>query len=553
MRAGLFVLPFLALLVGAMCTAIASAFVELSWVLYAGWASAAVIVILWLTLDFEAFSKLFRRRGAKYGAGSGSIVLLGMAIVVGVCMLTTKPRFNKTYDATRSKLNTLSDQSIKTLDMVKERNLEIGVTAYFKSPQEEMKFRDLFSLYQAKADVFRASFVDSQVDPVAARAAGIEGDTVIFSHAEQEARITTFSEEKITNAMIQVLKEGAKKVYFTTGHGEPALRGADETGHQRWVQALENYRYEVAEVDLLRQAGVPADAAVLVIAGPKYDLKAEEVKFVESYLKAGGSLLVSAGPTVNIDRLNGLMAKFGLKFNYDYILRSPVDRLTQYLGREAGFITEFDELNPITKDFAVDTKTNVLGYQLRSIAEVASNANNMKVELVAKTAPEMTRFEDVRSVKDIDREQKKETAKGVANIDFASFPVVGVARGKQAVPANVADSKDQSASVDTKSDVSADKVGSGDRETRVVAIGTAVMGANGVIENVPAGLDLLVNSVNFLLKDEDFISIRPRKPEKTSIDLSSAGSQLNLLFIAFIYPFMFLGGGVVTWLRRRRA
>ena len=43
-----------------------------------------------------------------------------------------------------------------------------------------------------------------------------------------------------------------------------------------------------------------------------------------------------------------------------------------------------------------------------------------------------------------------------------------------------------------------------------------------------------------------------RFSETSSIDLTTQGSQLSLLFLSFIYPFIFLGIGIVVWLRRRQ-
>ena len=86
----------------------------------------------------------------------------------------------------------------------------------------------------------------------------------------------------------------------------------------------------------------------------------------------------------------------------------------------------------------------------------------------------------------------------------------------------------------------------------MVAFGSS-QGASNYGMQHSENLDLFANSVSYLLQDEDFIAIRPKDPVKSTIDLTTQGSQLALVFICLIYPFVFLGGGVLSWFLRRSA
>ncbi len=121
MKPGLLILPFLALLLAAVATATGSAFPEAKFVAQIGWGLGLAVLALWVILDLENFKAMFGRKGAKYGASSGLVVLLGVLIIVGIAVLTSRPRFNKSLDLTRDALNTLSDQSIKIVESLKER------------------------------------------------------------------------------------------------------------------------------------------------------------------------------------------------------------------------------------------------------------------------------------------------------------------------------------------------------------------------------------------------------------------------------------------------
>ena len=95
MRASLFSLPFIAVLVAAISAAVGSSFAEIAWIKYAGLGVAVAILLLWVTLDYEGFRKIFARKGTKFGASSGLSILLGIAMIVGLGYLSNKPRFNK--------------------------------------------------------------------------------------------------------------------------------------------------------------------------------------------------------------------------------------------------------------------------------------------------------------------------------------------------------------------------------------------------------------------------------------------------------------------------
>ena len=64
------------------------------------------------------------------------------------------------------------------------------------------------------------------------------------------------------------------KVYFTQGHGEKDTASADRGGYNAIAAALTSGNFVVDKIVLAQQATVPADADVLIIAGPKTDFLA---------------------------------------------------------------------------------------------------------------------------------------------------------------------------------------------------------------------------------------------------------------------------------------
>jgi ABC-type uncharacterized transport system involved in gliding motility auxiliary subunit len=85
-----------------------------------------------------------------------------------------------------------------------------------------------------------------------------------------------------------------------------------------------------------------------------------------------------------------------------------------------------------------------------------------------------------------------------------------------------------------------------------VAYGSAQIANNRGAQS-PENRDLISNTVSWLTQDDDFIAIRPRDVTKSTLTITSSQSMINLLFISYLYPFLFLGFGTYYWLRRRQA
>ncbi len=546
MKSGLLILPFIALLVGAVSTLIASAFPVITWMTALGWALAAGIVALWILLDLENFRAFFLRKGTKYGASSGLVVLMVLAVIIGAALLTVRPRFNKSYDATHIGINTLSDQSLKIVEKIKSQKAEIRILAFFQSDQTQESFRDLIRLYEAKGANFLVEYIDPQRERTKAIAEKItSGNTVIFRFSERESRLTTFNEEKVTNALVNIFKESSKKIYFTKGHGEGEIKGQEALSYGIAVEALQQNKYSVAEIKLLETPKVPDDADLVIVAGPQYDLKEQELASLESYLKRGGSVLVMVDATKPVKQINTLLEKFGLKYENDFLVLRPDDPHVQLrlVGQDQAIVDTFDEFNPVTRDFAKQAGVALLMGYSRSLSEVSNNPNSMKVTLAAKSSASVIQVKDVKSEQDLKN-------LGPGRFSVNQVPVIAVAVGQSKTGLDEPSKEDPEKTGKATDKKNTDKKGHF-KEIRLIATGSSQFARNSGVQ-ASENLDMFLNMASYLLQDEDFISIRPKDPEKTTLQLTSGWSQLSMLLLSFVYPFAFLGTGVIYWLRRRK-
>src|SRR4029077_19536495 len=74
-----------------------------------------------------------------------------------------------------------------------------------------------------------------------------------------------------------------------------------------------------------QQPAVPADADVVIIAGPKTDFLAPEIDLLKAYLGKGGKVLVLLDPVLKADQpqpaaLQGLLKDWGIEAGNDIVL-----------------------------------------------------------------------------------------------------------------------------------------------------------------------------------------------------------------------------------------
>lgn len=544
MKPGLLILPFLAVLVGALGLAVGSSFPEIKWVSLAGLFLSGGLIILWFALDSQGFAALFKRKGAKYGASSGVVVILGIAVIVGLATLSTRTRFNKSIDFSRDKLNTLSEQSRQLAHNLRENQQKVSMTAFFSSDQVATEFKDIIYLYQAEGADFQIEYIDPKKDPQRAIAEKImDLNTVIVRKGTQEKRLTAFNEEKITNAVSHVLKENVKKIYFTKGHGESQIKNSEGEGLSNLATALENDKYQIDELSILETAKIPEDADGIVIISPVYDFKDEETRILDAYLKRGGSIFLALPGAQLAPNLARFAENFGIKIHDDLLMSPQEFTSSGFLPPFSLVMTDFDSLHAVTKDFARQSAVDVFSLFARSLTVSDENPSKLKGALLAKASRAAIRIPDIKEKGDIQENALQRAVDGQGSAPLAvafgktSHPELAANDGKKDAIADVRDSKN-GASLDQK-------------ETRLIVAG-AKIAENGLFQ-YPANRDLVLNIIQYMLQDDSFISIRPRDPTKSTLSITSGTSALSLMLIVWIYPFVFLGGGTFMWLKRRRS
>lgn len=542
MRTALLILPFVSVFTLIIGFATGRSYTTAPAVSFAFYAIAGLSFLFWLFKDSARIAGFFQRKGSRHGMSQGLSVVLAILLAIGAGFLSKRERFNKSIDVTREGANTLSPDSVKLVEQLKEKKEPIKVVGFFQNEQRKNEFRKTLALYQMKGANFDVEYVDPQADPTRAIAENITtADTVLFKHQQQEARLTAFSEEKFTNALVRVLKEKEKTVYFLTGHGEADLNSQEAAGYAATKAELESERFVVKQVNLIESGKVPEDADLLIMAGPQYDLRPEEKGILEAYLRKGLPFMVLVDSMVQVPELNGLLATVGIKLNDDLLVIRPDDPRAKLLGQNNAIVTEFDGQSPVTAEFVRQGGVALMTPNSRSLDFITENPLKMKPVGLGKTSEIIFRITNVKTPDDLKGGIAEDR---IATGRFDVFAVsIGQVGGDKLATSEGSDKQE----ADVKG-----AAGQSAKELRVFVSGSSKLATNLGVQR-GENLDLFMNAVNYLLQDEDFISIRAKDSSKNSLDLTSATSQFLMFGMTWVYPLLFLGGGIFYWMRRRTA
>jgi ABC-type uncharacterized transport system involved in gliding motility auxiliary subunit len=502
-----------------------------------------VVVLLYLATQWREFLALWHQRSARAGTLSSASVLLLLAILIGVNYVAT--RQHKRWDLTAGGQFTLSDQTRKVL-----ASLDAPVTVkVFARDTEFQRFRDRFDGYTYVSDKLQVEYIDPDKQPALARQWEIQQyGTIAIERDGRIERITTDTEQDITNAIVRAVEGGEKKIYFVQGHGERDTASADErTGYNAIAGALQRDNFAVERLVLAQQQRVPEDASVLVIAGPTTDYLEPELAMLRAYLEQGGKLVMLLDPPTRADAapLTGLVAlarEWGIEVGTNVVV--DVSGVGQLLGAgpSVPVVATYPE-HPITQNFGLLTAFPLA----RSVAPVSGDAGGRTARTFAETSERSWAETDLAAVfegRPVARDEAAGDLGGPISL-AAAVSVDAPAAPAQPTPAADAAAAKEDADADADPDPQAPRP-----QTRVVVIGDSDFASNSML-GTQGNQDLFLNAANWAAQQENLIAIRPRDPEDRRVTMT-VDQQARVGYVsALILPAAILALGVFTWYRRR--
>jgi ABC-type uncharacterized transport system involved in gliding motility auxiliary subunit len=382
------------------------------------------------------------------------------------------------------------------------------IAFYGSTDQEFQELEQRLKQYKAVSEKLKVDLLDPprHLKEVKEYNISLGGPRIIVKAGPKESRAKDVSEESLTNAIAEVTRGSAKKVYFTKGHGEHAISDASERGMKLWVDGLKSEGFQVDEIQLAANKEMPKDMQVLVIAGPVTALNEGEAKLVQDWTEKGGKLVILVDPGVQ-SGLAKAFAACGAKVGNDEVID------TESQQPQVAIAQDYAD-HPITAPRSSPFPVAAYFPLSRSVSKAEPAPSGWTVVELARTGARSWGETDA-----IGDDGKVEYTPGK---DL-----------KGPVPLAIAATH-----------------GAGDNETRVVIFGNSNFAANGFYR-LGGNRDLAMNAVSWAAHEEAKISIRPRSRQANHLFLTAEQHHTMSAFAFDLLPFSLLFAGLLVWQTRK--
>lgn len=472
-----------------------------------------VLFLAALALLAKEYRKALSSRTAAFGLHSFIHVLIVLSIVGVLNFLGM--RYPWKHDFTANKVHTLSDQTQK---LIKGLTKNVQATFYAKAQQQEAQ-RAFFDNYSGLSPKFKVEYVDPDKETTRAKQQGIQRyNTLVLAVDDRNQKIEEPNEEKVTNALIKLLKDKKQELCVIAGHGEKNFDNDGPEGYQFVKKGLEDQAYVVRVVELPKETQVPAECSAIAVIGPTSSFFEPELKALSDYLSNGGRAIFALDIDIKGKDLAPELARVLAPWHVKPKKALIVDPLSRMFGVDAAMpiIATYAETHPVTKEF----KETCYFPFTQPIELLPNPPASLKVEWFAKSTP-----------KSWGETNLKEMGEGKVSFSEGSdlkgpLDVAAVIQGK------LEGSK-------------------AERETRIIVFGTSHFATNN-FSRFGKNIDLFLNSVSWVLEDESMISIRSKEDEAGKLELTQTENSVIRLIVVFLLPLIIAVAGIVVWVRRRR-
>ena len=502
--------------------------------------SGLVMVAVHTLSQWRDILAFFSRRQAREGVMATSGVALALGILVAANYILS--RQNVRWDLTAAQQYSLSDQTRRVLE---ELDAPISVLVFAREA-EFPGFRDRLDEYAYVSSQVNVEYIDVDRSPVRARQYEVQAyGTIVFEYEGRIERTTSNSEQELTNALIKAVEGEERTVYFVQGHGERDPEGDDRDGYRAVRDALGRDNFRVESVVLAQTGEVPADATVMVVAGPSTDLLPAEADLLRDYLEGGGKLLLMLDPPDTEDdppqpNLTALAGEWGIELGTDVVV--DASGVGQLLGTDASVpVAATYPPHAITDGFNLLTAFPLA----RSVRPATGGVSGRTGVVVVETG--------ARSWAEADLSQ---LATGEVTLDEDAgdvpgpVPIATVVSQTIEEPEPAPDDEDADGAADSNAGDTDPDDDEPPLEARLAVFGDSDFASNSAV-GIQGNRDLALNTINWLAQQENLIAIRPREPEDRRITLT-ADQQARVYWLSLLLlPGFIAGAGIYTWWGRR--
>jgi ABC-type uncharacterized transport system involved in gliding motility auxiliary subunit len=429
----------------------------------------------------------------------GTIGLIGC----GVLVLLLTYRHNIRVDLSPTRDYTLSTHAKKILA---ELPRDVRLTVFVRSEDPRTpQLKDLLWRIGQETRRVTYDFIDLNRSPALARQYGVDRyGAIVVESGSRRRDVSNPTETLLMGALLAVTRDRERMVYFVTGHGERSPDDGDrKTGLSVAKHTLEDDQFVVRSLPLMRTESVPIDATVVVMAGPRKDYLPGELTQIEGYLRRGGNLLLLLDPESPPS-----IAAFATGLGFTTPEKVVIDPERRLAGGEGVTVMVSDMLPSFLVSGTLEAPP-VFSYA-RPFQVLDTIASSTIQFLKTSVASYSVAPADVRS-------DAGDRPKGALVVGAAVVPIA-------------------------------------ERNGRMIVLGDSDFATNGIVDYL-GNKDLLVNSINWLARDESLLSARAQSKEvgREQFFVTETQGAWSFWLATVLQPAFFFAAGVLVVLRRRRA
>ena len=462
-------------------------------------------------------------RTAKVGGYSVLLSLIVLAILVAVNVLfSVLPSKYTQFDISAAQLYSLTSDT-----KVVATNLDKDVTIYWitQAGKESTVLDKLLDRYQDLSDHITVVKKDPDTYPTFAQQYTDEtvvnnslvvecGDKNRYISYDDIYKVDTTSyyttgsvsqsfdgEGQITSAIDYVVSDELPKIYLLSGHGEGALSDT-------FSDELTRSNYEtVSDFSLLNVDEIPEDCDTLLINAPTSDISKEELTMLRSYVQGGGKLMVLSGPqkSTALTNLDSLLVDYDVTITEGIVVDTDRDHYA--------FTAPYVLMPDIESSDITDPLTEASSHVIVPIAQGLTVGSGSGATALLTTSDDAVSKAAGYAMTTYDKED------GDTDGPFTlAVSIEDSAAGGKIVWVSTVDLLD-------------------DRYNSYSS------GAN---------LDFVMNSLSWMIGENDAVSIRAKSLNNSYLTISSSSATVLKVVMMGVIPACFLLLGIDELLRRRR-
>jgi len=496
---------------------------------------------------------VFGRRG-RYGLNTAIVFIafLSIAIIVNFALYWAVDRPNPPgwlrIDTTATKQFLLEEQVVNTLENLQE---PVKITAFFATDTAAgaaawRDTEDLLSEFRRRSSIHDLSYelIDPDLNPNIATSLGVtrfpalaivgsdsrRTEIVIGSNPVDGPNV--FTEQQVVTGLLVINQILQKKVMFVTGHSERDVTdpftgtGLGLAGRalnrENYVVMVETLQELATRLALAEPQEIPA---VIVIAGPTQELLPIDQQALLDYARSGGSMLFMFEPDETPDTFKQFLSRYGV-----VIGEGEAADIASFVAPNPTFI-QVKKSNsqlpphPVTEGFEVLylPGTTHFGWAVDPMSVPLSDDKIPIVQQRILASTTLSSWAEINpDTLEYDIEQDAPGPLPIAVVVEAIGEISGRAYtdGESAITTNM------------------------------IMVGDTDFASNSYFGSAN-NADLFVNSVNFLAKDFELISIRAKTESNRQLFLTRNERDFVRWSGWLLMPALISLFGIWTWWRRR--